>query len=412
MLKLNCIPNDVFEASNTSDTKIKVCGAEINRRDLVATGRLVVCEFIGKSINNDKTNLEKYNSRLAAQNIDYASFAKAFRDKKLLFCAAQAYKASGQEMPENIGAVKNDLSLMSDPVFLRTLSALDRDILTPLLFRVFDDVSMGGLMQWESAPAFGHKEIEIRSNDIVVFEDTSLGSFNNTTISRLYNKTLTLTPKATAAITQIKWTHMFEGDAGDYYNAMIRGLWNKVYAKFAAALKAAKDNQKYMPAKLTYASYTSDNWNNLIDDLSAANGVDANDLMAFGARTALSKVVPTDSTGGAILGMQYGLGERWTAQGYLGNVGGVDLCPIRPVLVPGTQNTKLTKIFPTDEIYMVAKGGEGNKPMYGVYAEGQPITLTAEPSKTEDFTLNINMEAMFDIAPMFASKVGLIKNVA
>ena len=110
--------------------------------------------------------------------------------------------------------------------------------------------------------------------------------------------------------------------------------------------------------------------------------------------------------------MQYGLGEKWTTQGHLGNVGGVDLCPIRPVLVPGTQNNLLTKIFPTDEIYMVAKGGEGNKPMYGVYAEGHPITLTAEPSKTEDFTLEINMEAMFDIAPMFASKVGLIKNVA
>ena len=307
MLKLNCIPNDVFEASNTSDTKIKVCGAEINRRDLVATGRLVVCEYIGKSINENKMNLEKYNSRLAAQNVDYASFAKAFRDKKLLFCAAQAYKASGQEMPANIGEVKSDLSLMRDPVFLRTMSALDRDILTPLLFRVFDDISMGGLMQWESAPAFGYKEIEIKSNDVVIFEDTSVGSFNNVTISRLNNKTITLTPKATAAITQIKWTQMFEGDAGDYYNAMIRGLWNKVYSKFAFALKTAKENQKYMPKKLTYSSYTSDNWNNLIDDLSAANGVDANDLLAFGARTALSKVVPTDGTGGAILGMQYGL---------------------------------------------------------------------------------------------------------
>lgn len=412
MLKLNCIPNDVFEASNTSDAKIKVCGAELNRRDLVATGRLVACEYIGKQINDSRVNLEKYNSRLAAENIDYASFEKAFRDKKLLFCAAQAYRTSGQDMPEDIGTVKNDLSLMKDQVFLRTMSALDRDILTPLLFRVFDDISMGGLMQWDTAPAFGHKEIEIKSNDIVVFEDTSIGSFNNVTISRLYKKTLTLTPKPTAAITQIKWTQLFDGDAGAYYDAMIRGLWNKVYAKFAFALKTAKENQKYMPSKLTYASYTSDNWNNLIDDLSAANGVDASDMLAFGARTALSKVVPTDSTGGAILGLQYGLGEKWTAQGYLGNVGGVDLCPIRPVLVPGTQNTTLTKIFPTDEIYMVAKGGEGNKAMYGVYAEGYPLTLTAEPDKTEDLTLNINMEAMFDIAPMFASKVGLIKNVA
>lgn len=412
MLKLNCIPNDVFEAANTSDTTIKVCGKDIKRRDLVATGRLVVCEYIGKELNADKSRLEKYNSRLASQNIDYASFAKAFRDKKLLFCAAQAYKAIGQEMPENIGAVRNDLSLMSDPVFLRTLSALDRDILTPLLFRVFDDISMGGLMQWESAPAFGHKEITIKSNDVVVFEDAGIGSFNNVTISRLYNKTITLTPKATAAITQIKWTQMFDGDAGEYYNAMIRGLWNKVYAKFAFALKTAKDNTKYMPAKLIHASYTSDNWNNLIDDLSAANGVAASDLLAFGSRTALSKVVPTDQSGGALLGMQYGLGEKWTAQGYLGNVGGVDLCQIQPVLVPGTQNTSLTKIFPTDEIYMVAKGGEGNKPMYGVYAEGYPLTLTSEPSKTEDFTLNINVEAMFDIAPMFASKVGLIKNVS
>lgn len=412
MLKLNCIPNDVFEAANTSDARIKVCGAEINRRDLVATGRLVVCEYIGKTINENKTSLEKYNSRLASQNIDYASFSKAFKEKKLLFCAAQAYKAIGQEMPENFESVKNDVSLIKDEVFLRTMAALDRDIITPLLFRVFDDVSMGGLMQWETASAFGHKEIEIKSNDIIMFEDTALGSFNNVTISRQYNKSITLTPKATAADTEIKWTHIFDNDAGEYYDAIIRGLWNKVYAKFAYALKKAKDNERYMPKKLIQPSYTSDNWNTLLEDLSAANGVEASDIMAFGSRIALSKVVPTDSSGGALLGLQYGLGEKWTSQGFLGNVGGIDLHAVRPVLVPGTQNTTLTKIFPTDEIYMVAKGGAGNKPMYGVYAEGQPITITVEPTKSDDFTLKINIVAMFDIAPMFASKVGLIKNVA
>jgi hypothetical protein len=49
--------------------------------------------------------------------------------------------------------------------------------------------------------------------------------------------------------------------------------------------------------------------------------------------------------------------------------------------------------------------------MRGVYADGNPIMLTATPSETADFTIDINVGALFDIAPLFASKVGVITDV-
>ena len=409
-MKLNSIHRDLFDAAKLgSDVKVNASGDKtISRNDIVTTGRLVACEYIGAALNKRPNNADKYVTRL--NGMDYATAQRIHSDNKFLFCATQAYKMVGKEAP-TLEEAKRDLSLATDRTFLATMAAIDRDVLNPIAFRVFDDVSAGGLMRWEAVSFGGTAEITVTSNDVFLFEDSSWGSSRSTSKNYLYAKTITINPKLYSCNATIKWYQdVVNGDAGRYYAAIMNGMWNKIYAKFMQTLKNAAADPAYIPAGLTADTYTTLNWANVTKNVAAANGVLRKNLLAYGDITALMNVLPVDGNGGAIVGLQYGLGEEWFKQGYIPNVGGVDMVEALPVIVPGTQNSTLAEISTGNSIYILAKG-TAYAPMYGAYYEGSPITLTATPSETADFTIDINVTAMFDIKPVFASKVGVITSV-
>lgn len=419
MLRLNSIQRSVFEAKDAQNYSVKLNSAEgasaktIKRRDIVATGRLVACEFIGNLINNDKNAIEKYNSKL--KGVTYEDLSRAHTEKKLLFCAAQVSNILGKEAPKTMDELRANESLMRNNLFLQVMAAIDVDVLTPIFFDVFTDVGMG-LMQLEPVGVGRTKQIDIRSNDVFLWEDSSWGSGRSTSKNYLYQKTITLTPKVFSTNATIKWYQdVVSGDAGRYYAAIMLGLYNKMYAMVIKAMKNATTGNTYIPAGLTSETYSTQNWIAITDLVAAANGVSVNNLMAIGTRSALSNLLPVDGTGGAMTGLQYGLGEAWFYNGYLPKAGGVDLFPVSPVIVPGTQNSTLDTIDTGNDIYILAKGLY--RPLYGVYMEGTPITLTATPGGadgaqgTADFTIDINVGAMFDIKPVFASKVGKVTSV-
>ena len=420
MLKLNSIPARVFDAQETQDVKVKLNSAsgssrEISRKEIVATGRLVACEYFGNFINKRPNQIEKYNSRIADKPYDYATLSRKHQEKKLLFCAAQVAKITGKEAPTSFEEIRSNASYATDALFLRVMAEIDRDILDPLFFSVIDAVGMD-LMQWETTAFGATKEITVRSNDVFRWEDSSWGSGKSTSKNYLYAKTITLNPKVYSCNATIKWYQdIVAGDAGRYYAAIMLGMYNKIYAINIQALKSAVAGKSYIPAGLTADTYTTQNWIKITDLVAAANGVRVQDLMAVGTRSALSNLLPVDGNGGAITGLQYGLGEQWFTNGYLPKAGGIDLFPVTPVIVPGTQNSTLDTIDTGNDIYILAKGLY--KPMYGAYMEGAPITLTATPGGTgnaqgtADFTIDINAGAMFDIKPVFASKVGVVTSV-
>lgn len=421
MLRLNSIPNKVFDAFETEDVKLKVNSSNggvktYSRQDIVATGRLVACEFAGSVINKRPNQIEKYNSRLNGGNIDYTTLSRKHTEKKLLFCAAQVAKLTGGNAPETFEEFKkNAQHYATDELFLRVMAEIDRDVLDPLFFSVIDSVGMD-LMQWEPVQFGATKQITVRSNDVFLWEDSSWGSGKSTSKNYLYAKTITLTPKVYSCNASIKWYHdIVAGDAGRYYAAIMLGMYNKIYAMNVQALKTAIADGKYIPAGLTAETYTSTNWLTITDKVAAANGVRVEDLMAVGTRSALSNLLPVDGNGGALVGLQYGLGEQWFTNGYLPKAQGIDLFPVTPVIVPGTQNNELLTIDTGNDIFVFAKGLY--RPMYGAYMEGTPITLTATPGGTgnaqgtADFTIDINAGAMFDIKPVFATKVGVITSV-
>nr|DAM49890.1 MAG TPA: hypothetical protein [Caudoviricetes sp.] len=409
-LKINSIPVSAFDASGLEDIKVRANGKEISRRDIVSVGRLVATEYVGSRLNQ-RPNSDKYVSRL--NGADYGTLSQKHRDDILLFCASIANKAVGKEAPASVEDVRNDISYSRNETFLRTLAAITKDVIQPLVFRFYDDVSAGGLMQWEPIPLGGTKEIEIRSNDVFLFEDSSWGSGRSASYNELYAKTITLNPKMYACQAKIKWYQdVVNGDPGYYYAAIMNGMYNKIFAIFMHKLTTATANTAYIPAGLTASTYTTANWNKITTLVAAANGVRREDLLAFGKIDVLSKVLPTDGAGAAITGLQYGLGEEWFRRGFLPNAAGVQLLEVQPVIVPGTQNSSLDTIDTGNNLFIAAKGGYGYAPIYAGYYEGSPILLDMTPSETADFTIDINCSAMFDVKEVFGSKVGVITNIA
>lgn len=409
-LKLNSIPNSVFAATDISDnSKIAVNNTTLSRADIVATGRLVACEYFG-NIANANSEDKPYVSRLNS-NTDYASLSRKHTEKKLLFCAAQVAKNLGMEAPKTFEEVRaNAARYGRDGDFLKVMAAIDRDVLQPLFFDVLDAVG-ASLMRWEAIPFGSTKQIDVGSNDVFLFEDGSWGSSRSTTKNYLYGKSLTINPTMYTCNATIKWYQdVVSGDAGRYYAAIMRGMYSKIYAKMMRALQTA--TTAYIPEKLRTETFSTENWIEISDKVAALNGVRVDRLMAIGTRKALSQVLPVDGQGGAITGLQYGLGEEWFKNGFLPKAAGIDLFPVTPAIVPTTQNTTIDTIDTGDKIYIVAKGGYA--PMMGGYFEGTPIDLVATPGGadgaqgTADFTIDINVSVAFDIKPVFASKIGMI----
>lgn len=411
-LKINSIDNKFFETEATNDIRVNsASGTAISRADVVAGGRALLCEYIGGQLNQRADTKGQFQSRL--NGTSYADFSRKVTEKTMLFCGIVANQAVGKEVPESYEDIRKNLSYAKDANFLRTLAAITKDVLEPTLFNIMDDVAAGNLMQWETVPFGGTKEIEIASNDVFLFEDSAWGSARSASYNALYAKTVTLNPRPYTTQAKIKWYQdVVNGDIARYYAAIIRGMWNKIYAKFIGQLTTAVGNTAYIPTGLTASTYTSDNWNRITTLVAAANGVRRDNLLAFGGINALSKVLPVDGTPAAITGLQYGLGEEWIRRGFLPNAAGVQLLEIYPAIVPGTQNSTLDTISFGNDIVIAAKGGYGYAPIYAGYYEGSPMTLELRPEETGDLTIDVTATAMFDMKPVFASKVGAITNVA
>ena len=408
-LKLNSLDRTLFEASDRRDSRIRVNSAgEISRNEIIATGRLLYSEYVGRRLNAlpVRANSEKYVSMLRERGVDYQTLSQKHQEKLELFCAAQAYRAIGKD-PADLETVRRDNSLNKSPVFLATMAAIIQEIVNPLVPAVAYDLTAGGRIQWYTAPAGGTVAVDVRSNDVFLWQDSAPGSSNSTPKNYMYAKTVTLSPKTYTCNFTIKgYQDWVNGDAGYHYASLGFGLMNKCYAMMIQDLKAGTEDGMILSA-LTATSYSSENWNNITTLVAAANGVTRGDLVAYGGIGALSKVLPTDGEAAAITGLQYGLGEEWFRRGYLPNAAGVQLLEITPVIVPGTQNTTLDTIDFGDNIYIAAKGGYA--PIFGVFAEGTPFTISMSPAETADRTINVNMTAMFDMMPVFASKLGVIE---
>lgn len=417
ILKCNSIFDKVFKIEDkVGENKIKVNSGNtertLSRREIIQAGRIVVASAFQNEARQSKLFDGKVGNVLTNSGFDYLALSENHKKQVLMFCAAIANNAVGKGAPESYEEVSKDPSYFRDANFLRALAAITQDVLRPMLPLMWDDVA-NDLMTLRTVPVGGTFEINVESNDAFIYEDSAIGSGHSATYQYRYGETIKLRAKSYTAQTKYNWYQsVVNGNIGDWYLAFFRGQLNKMYAIVLDAFITNAADNKYIPSGLTYQGYTSDNWNLAVTKLASVVGVNPSDLVAYGTRNNLAKVLPTDGTGGAITGLMYGLGKEWFERGFLPNAGGVRLLEVPPVVVPGTQNSTVETIDMDDKLYIMAKANRSYAPIVGVMEEGSPFTVELTPDKTADFTFDINSEMRFNVVPVFANKGAVIESVS
>ncbi len=408
---LNSLPSNIFSyksADNVANKTIKVNSANggtdtLNRDKIISMGRLATVEYFGKKANLNSDNLIKYNSKVA----NYDNFQHNVWADTIRYCAEVSAKTYNRPSYNNMEEVWNDLSLVSDPIFIKTLQDISTAVITPLYPEVMP-AALDRMVDFRRGRLGESLVVDIESNDFALFDDDSWGSVSSKPYQYLYKKQIALTPKPYTAKYKIKWYQdVVGGEAGRYYAALMRGAYSKMYALVIDAFKRAFNNADYNPASYTFDSFSMENWTKAIMLSTGINGVRRDQLMAVGTLSALSQIVPTIGTPALAAGIQGQIGEEWVRNGFLANVAGVDLVETDLAVVPGTQNynPKFVSLDdPTSEnIYLMAKVGYA--PMVGVIPDGSPITIVFTPEETADMTINISETLVFDVAPAFSSKI-------
>lgn len=398
-IRLNSVPASLFTTTGDS------------RDDLVAVGRLLMCEARGNASNAIRKNSE-YKPTL--DPIAYRATNEKYSKKLLMHCAKLASNAIGETAPATYGEfVAKQREYMKDRTFLRVLAGIARDVVTPMLPYVSSNV-LGDLAQTVTTRYGKTFEVTIKSNEAFVFQDSSWGASRSVEKNYLYDDVVTLNPKPVSAACKIKWYQLIgnaEGgaDMGRFYNALAAGLANKILALWNGAMTAIASNAQYVPDYLRFSSYTTANWVNAAKAVSQANGVSRDRLIAYGDFSALSRILPSGTTQDAALSTL--LGQEYMSRGYLGTVSGIPTAELTNAYVAGQVNLpNPQQMLSTSTVYMIARAGEGFAPVYICFEEN-PITLELNPSETGDESIDVNLTASVDAKGIAASKFAVISNV-
>lgn len=407
-LKLNSMDNSIFAVDmGKPDETVGMGSAQLSRNKIIASGRTCAREYMGRALSR---GTDAFHSKFGAGKTSYKELSRKHSEQKYLFCAAQAYRQIGAEPPQNIDQVRNDPTLYKNPTFLATLARIDTEVVTPMLYTVFEDLG-AGFINMDSIPMGTTKQVDIHSNDIFLWEDGSWGSGHSTTKNYLYADTVTMNPRMFNANGTMKWFQMMaiDGgmDAGAYYAALIRGMWSKIMAMSTTALTDSAAQAQYVPAYLRFTSYSSSNWAAATQAVAVANGVSRDRLMAFGEYQALQAVLPSGTASDVAL--TYGLGEEWMKNGFISMVGRVPLYEVMPALLPGTVNTTGQMIGLGGQIFITARVGDGLAPIYATFVDGWPVTLEYSPDLTADFTINVLMSTLLDVKGIWAGRCAILE---
>lgn len=407
-LNLNSISPAVFKvsASETAD------GTQ-NRADIVASGRLLAYEYARKGANGVRAamGIKENAGEQRLNETEYKELNEAFQASHLLYAANMADAMIGRKSPENFEEFRRQgQNYYRNGNFYQVLQGLYQEILVPILPRVYSEAV--GVFADVVEVGFGETyALSIGSNDIPVFQDSAWGAARSVPRNRFYSKDYTLNPQPKTAQINAKWTQLVgtNTDFGQFFANISAGLYAKTMGMWNAAMSAAIADTAYVPSNLA-VTFSNQNWMTLANRLAAVNNTQISNLIAHGNAVALSKVLPTQATGSTNVNMDAAiatlLGADYTRSGYLGEFMGIRLMPLVDAIVPGTQNTTVTTILPSDKVFVMASNGR--KPLTIGYNRDTPITLEIDPSKAGDMEIGINMTIALDSVAVFESHIGVV----
>lgn len=235
----------------------------------------------------------------------------------------------------------------------------------------------------------------ISSNDLFKVNEIAEG-IHRSTLQPIYNNEVTVNCGTVEIATSIDWYAVAAGvfDWGQFGARSGRSFEGYILLKAIAAMSSATTA---LGAAYSGAGIDTEQWTNIVDRVSAANG--GSSVYGLGTLAALNQVIPST------VGLQYGLGEEVAKEGFLDKYLGARLVPIDQVMVPGTVNTSAQLAIPTDTIYLVA--AESYKPVKVVF-EGDSVVVEDIAERTTDKTYGVSIQMKIGVAAIVGSKFGVI----
>ena len=404
MIRLNNLSSNIF-AVNAAEF-----GGSQERADIVACGRLLMAERAGRDTNSIRVlQNEQADYTCRIDDVKYSELNESLKGKMFLYAAKMACNQTGEAAPADYAEfLKKQRRFMTDGTFLKVLSGIVTEVVTPILPATLSN-ALSYLCESVYTPIGQTYEVEVASNDVFLFEDDSHGAARSKPANRLYSKSLALNPRPKTAKTSCKWYQLLANgaDLGRYFNSIAAGLHAKVMGMWNAAMVAGAGNTMYVPSGLVFAQYSTANFITAVKKVKAVNNAYGGGVIAFGDITALSKVVPSGVVNASTVNLDAALamllGQEYARSGYLTGYCGAQLMALDQVIVPGTQNTSVSEMLPTDCIYFGATGG--HKPVYLAMEEGFPVTVELSPDLTADRSIDIIVTASLEAKPCFASKM-------
>lgn len=407
-ITLNSIPNSVFKV-NAAD----VADRNATRASIVSAGRLLNAEYAKKGVNA-MHNAFHMNATASAPILDakqYKELNERFQAEHFMYAANRFCEFTGEKAPENFDEFRrNSLRFYGNKHFYMVLQGIYQEILTPILPAVYSEaVSIfADVVDVDFSETYS---VAVDSNDIPIFQDTAWGAQRSIPRNRFYMKEYTLNPQPKAAMVTAKWTQLvgLGMDFGRWFANITAGMYAKTMGMWNEAMAAAATDPSLIPSGLS-VTFSNQNWVALANKLAALNNTSISNMIAYGGAVALSKVLPTEVTGSTNVNMDAAiatlLGADYARAGYLGEYMAVRLMPLTDVVIPGTQNSTVQTMLPTDTIWMMA--GNGRKPLTIAYNRETPITFEIDPEKSGDFEIGINMTIALDSVAIFGSKIGIV----
>ena len=329
-----------------------------------------------KVVENKDERLKTLNLNLGMYCAEDTKVAKYFEEKGL-----EAFK---------------DPHVTKNRDFLDNFDAVIAQVINPILPMVANFDMIRFLADVRQIGYGDTARFIIRSNELYKVNEIAEG-VNRGVLQPIHNDEVTVNPRPIEIAAEIEWYHMAAGvmDFGDWGLRVARSFEHYIFLKVVGALTSGITK---LGAAYSATGFSNQNWTNLAQRVSAANG--NSEVFAIGSLAALGNAIPTQA------GLQYGLGEKIAEQGFLDKYLGTRLIVLDQALKFNTVNTTAEFALPNDMIYFLPVYGD--KPVKLVY-EVDNILVERDAHQTPDKTYRVRIQERVGVAAIVGSKIAALK---
>ena len=183
---------------------------------------------------------------------------------------------------------------------------------------------------------------------------------------------------------KVQWASWVSRVAQAIETAITTDIYSAIYNSFSSLGAAYKQS----------AAFAQTSFNELVQHVSAGNG--GARTVAFGTKTALSKVVPDNQY------FQFALGAEYNQMGYVGNFQGTDLFMVEQRHIPNTDTFAIN----TTDILVVSTGLDK---IVKVGFEGETEVYQNDQNKNADRSLEYAVAKHWDTAVATSAQYGIFR---